>query len=242
MSTSKRRVRIIAAAVAVPVLLVGAFLVGRSLWWGLRPIPEFPALATARDDTRTGTIAYVAAFPDDGCIWVVRAAGGSPRRVGCVRGSADGLRWRADGRLEGNRFVRTAEGGPTYRWIADVAERTIRDVPGSGRTPSKDGAGEEPVGPNGETVAFSSSRGRLTVTLTRGGTSRTLVSVGAPETYTFGQTAWSPDGSYFAVHDDLDRVLLVTTGADPEVLVVGEGGWGPAVTDAEPLGPLPEAP
>lgn len=39
MSTSKRRVRIIAAAVAVPVLLVGAFLVGRSLWWGLRPIP-----------------------------------------------------------------------------------------------------------------------------------------------------------------------------------------------------------
>lgn len=242
MSATRRRGLIIGAAVALPLLLVAGFLLARSLWWSLRPTPGFPVLAEARDDTRVGTIAYVGAYPNDGCIWVARAAGGTARRVGCVRGSANDLAWRADGRLTGTRFVRSAEDGTTYRWIADLPAGTIRDVPGSRGAPSKGGASEEPVGPNGESVAFTSSRGRLTVTLKDGATIRTLVSVAAPDTYTFGQTAWSPDGSYFVVHDDLDRVLLITTTADPEVLVVGERGWGPAVSDAEPLGPLPEAP
>jgi len=242
MSARTRRGLIIGAAIAVPLLLVGGILLGRSLWWSLRPTPEFPALAAARDDTRVGTIAYVGAYPNDGCIWVARAAGGAERRVGCVRGSANDLVWGADGRLTGTRFVRSAEDGTTYGWVVDLPAGTIRDVPGSRGAPSKGRASEEPVGPNGESVAFTSSRGRLTVTLEDGATTRTLVSVAAPDTYTFGQTAWSPDGSYFVVHDDLDRVLLITTAADPEVLVVGERGWGPAVTDAEPLGPLPEAP
>jgi hypothetical protein len=44
---------------------------------------------------------------------------------------------------------------------------------------------------------------------------------------------WNQDGSWFVVKDDLDRLLLVTT-ADPSVTrLLVDGGYWPAVTDAE---------
>lgn len=233
MTGSRRRTWTIVAVVVVPILLVGGVLLGRSLWWSLQATPEFPALASAADPSRAGTVAYIRAYPNDGCIWVVRASDGVRRRVGCVEGSVGSLAWRADGRLEGTRFVRTAKGGPEYRWIADVATGTIRDVPGSQRSPSKDPVPENPAGPNGERASFRSTGGRLTVTITDGAGKRTSTSVAAPDTYTFGQTSWSPDGSYLAVHDDLDRVLLITAGAQPRILLAAKGAWGPAITSVD---------
>lgn len=235
MTGSRRRRWTIAAVVAVPILLIGGLLLGRSVWWSLRPTPDFPALASVPDATRAGTIAYIQAYPDDGCVWVARASDGERRRVGCVEGSVGNLTWRADGRLEGTRFVRTARGGPEDRWIADIPAGTIRDVPGSRQPPSKEPVPDDPAGPNGERASFRSTRGRLTVTITDAAGTRSSTSVAAPDTYTFGQTAWSPDGSYLAVHDDLDRVLLITTGAHPRILLVAKGGWGPAVTSIDVL-------
>jgi len=239
--TGSRRTRwLIGLAVAVPILAVAAGLVGRSLWWSLRPTPDFPTLAAAPDRSRVGTIAYIGPYPDDGCVWAVRAADGSARRVGCVDGSVGRLSWRADGRLEGTRFVRSARGDSEYRWVADVAGGGIEDVPGSRGAPSKGDTGSEPAGPNGERAVFRSARGRLTVTIIDRTGRRASTAVAAPDTYTFGQIAWSPDGAYLCVHDDLDRVLLITNEREPRILEVADHGWGPAVTAidalAEPTG------
>lgn len=242
MTGSRRRRWTIAAVVVVPILVIGGLLLGRSAWWSLRPTPDFPALASAPDPARTGTIAYIQAYPDDGCVWVARASDGERRRVGCVEGSVGSLAWRADGRLEGTRFVRTAQGGPEYRWIADIEEGTIHDIPGSRQPPSKEPVPENPAGPKGERASFRSTGGRLTVTITDADGARSSTSVAAPDTYTFGQTAWSPDGSYLAVHDDLDRVLLITTGARPRILLVAKGAWGPAITSLDVLVPGAIAP
>ena len=235
MARSKRRGWLIALTVVVPVVVLGGLLLGRSVWWSLRPTPDFPALTSDRDPARTGTIAYIQAYPDDGCVWVTRAATGARQRVGCVEGSIGSLSWRAGGRLEGTRFIRSAQGGAEYRWVADVASGRIADVPGSRRPPSKDPVPQNPAGPNGERASFRSTRGRLTVTITDGDGVRSSISVAAPDTYTFGQTAWSPDGSYLAVHDDLNRVLLITTGARLKILLVSEDAWGPAITGADVL-------
>ena len=68
------------------------------------------------------------------------------------------------------------------------------------------------------------------MTMTAGGETRTLLSVPAPDTYTFGQPVWSPDGEWFVVKDDLDHLLSVTTADDSTTRVLVEGGFGQAIT------------
>jgi hypothetical protein len=237
MTTSSRRRRWwIAAAVVVPLLLVGGLLLARELRREFGPVPSFPALTEQSDPGRVGTIAFIGAYPEDGCVWVAPASGVIRlRKVGCVRGSVGSLAWRDDGTLEGTRFIRSAQGGSETRWIADVRTGTITDVPGSEQPPSKIPVSDAPRGPNGEVLEFSHRGDDMVVRLRTGSGSRTLATFAAPTRYTLGQVAWSADGSYAAVHDSTDRVLLITTGADPQVLLVADRAWAPAVTDAEPL-------
>ena len=233
--TRRSRKRTVAILLPIAmVLLIGGFFLGRSLWWSVRPAPDFPSLATTPDPGRRGTVAYIKPYPHDNCVFVVAASGGPPKEVGCVEGAATDLRWLPDGRLEGSRFERGPGMTVNRRWIADVRAGTIEDVPNSESPPMKD-LPESVPGPHGEEVVATSARGRLTVTLRSDEGTRTLLSVDAPETYTLGQPAWSPDGTWFVVKDDLDRLLLVTTADPSQTSELVDGGWGQAATDADLL-------
>lgn len=210
------------------VVAVGGFLVARSLWWSLRPTPDFPSLVAKPDESLVGTVAFIRPFPEDDCVWIVVAAGGAPEEVACIDGGAGELKWLPDGRLQSTRYKGGEGTSDTGSWIIDVATGEVETVPPDEIPPR----GEPPtmvVGPDGEQVESVSKRGRLTMTMTAGGETRTLLSVPAPDTYTLGQPAWSPDGEWFVVKDDLDRLLLVTT-TDSTTRLLVESGFGQAVT------------
>jgi hypothetical protein len=46
-----------------------------------RQVPQFPSLATTPDASLHGTVAYTA---DDGCVWIVSAAGEPSKQVYCI--------------------------------------------------------------------------------------------------------------------------------------------------------------
>lgn len=231
----RRRGAIAAVLVAVAVVVVvGGFFFARSLWWSLRPTPEFPSLVTEPDESLVGTVAFIRPFPEDDCVWIVAAAGGKPEQVACIDGGAGELEWLADGRLQSTRYEGGEGTSDTGRWIIDVPTGDVEEVPADEIPPRGEPA---PVlGPDGEQVESVTSRGRLTMTMTLGDEVRTLLSVAAPDTYTFGSPAWSPYGEWFVVKDDLDRLLLVTTGDDSSTRVLVDGGYGQAVTSGQILG------
>jgi hypothetical protein len=88
-------------------------------------------------------------------------------------------------------------------------------------------------GPNGEEVTCKNGGGNLTLILTVDGRSRTRLSTGAPSTYCTHGATWNEDASWFVVKDDLDRLLLVTTADPSETRLLVDGGYWPAVTEAE---------
>ena len=226
---SGRRRVVVAVVVGVAlVVAVGGFFVARALWWSLRPTPEFSSLVAEPDESLVGTVAFIRPFPKDDCVWTVAAAGGEPEEVACIEGGAGALEWLPDGRLQSTRYKGGEGTSDTGSWIIDVATGEVEEVPADEIPPRT----EPPtvVGPDGERIETRSERGRLTMTMTAGGETRTLLSVPAPDTYTFGQPVWSPDGEWFVVKDDLDHLLSVTTADDSTTRVLVEGGFGQAIT------------
>lgn len=227
---SGRRRLIVGVLVGVAlVVAVGGFFVARALWWSLRPTPEFPSLVAEPDESLMGTVAFIRPFPEDDCVWIVAAAGGEPEEVACIDGGAGSLEWLPDGRLQATRYKGGEGTSDTGRWIIDPATGEVETVPRD-EIPPRAEPPTTVVGPDGEQVETVSERGRLTMTMTVGDDTRTLLSVAAPDTYTFGQPAWSSDGEWFVVKDDLDRLLLVTTADDSTARVQVYGGYGQAVT------------
>jgi hypothetical protein len=220
-------------AVVAAVVLVGGLFLGRGLWESMRPVPDFESLADDPDPSLVGTVAFLSADADE-CVSVIAASGGAAKQVGCVDGFEFGgaLSWLPDGRVQFTRYSRpNAEGqDEAVSAIIDVQTGSVEQVPAADVPPEP--AEQEVVpGPNGETIATSSSGGRLTLDLVTSEGTRRLLSVGAPSTYTVGQPAWSADGSYFVAKDDLDRLLLVTTRHPSTTRVLVNDAWGPAVTD-----------
>ena len=99
--------------------------------------------------------------------------------------------------------------------------------------PPRKYAPEVVAGPRGEKVTTNTDNGRLVMKMSDQAGTRTLLSVAAPDTYTFGQPTWSPDGEWFIVKDDLDRLLLVTTADPSRIRVLTSGGYAPAVSAVE---------
>jgi hypothetical protein len=225
------RTKIILVLVGL-LVVIGGLLVGRALWWSLRPTPDFPSLADDPDPELQGTVAFVRPYPDDNCIAVVAASGGAPEEVACVEGSAGGLTWLPDGRLQATRYEGGEGTGETASWIVDVETGDVEEVPVD-EIPPEPASQETTPGPGGEVVRCDSTRGALTLTMTTDGDSRTLLSTGAPDTYCMGQPVWNGDGTWFVVKDDLDRLLLVTTGEPSTTRLLVDGGWGQAVTDQD---------
>ena len=220
----------------VLAVLTGGFFFARSLWWALRPTPSFPSLVDSPDPSLGGTVAYLKPYPNDNCIYVAAASGAMSKRLTCLEDAAGGgeLAWLDGGKLEVTHYGDAEHPDDVWRKTIDVETAAVEDVPRSA-IPARQEPPASVAGPNGEIVTSTSGRGTLTVTMTIGGRTRSLLSVGAPDTYTFGAPVWGPDGSWFVVKDDLDRLLVVTTGEPSRTRVLVEGGWGQAVTAAELL-------
>lgn len=210
------------------ILIIGAFFVARSMYWGLRPTPEFASLVTDPDPSLVGTVVFLKPYPDE-CVYAVPASGGEARQIACLEGGPGGLRWLPDGRVQSTRYQGGEGTPPTASWIIDVETGAVTEVPDSEIPPQPEDAAGPAPGPNGEVVACESARGTLTLTMG----DRILLDVGAPETYCMGGPAWNGDGSWFVVKDDLDRLLLVTTAEPSQTRVLVESGWGQIVTDGE---------
>ena len=193
-------------------------------------VPTFPSLRAHPDASIVGTVAYsvvgvVNAGDKQTCVEVVAAGGGVSQRLFCVswghqKSVEPALRWLADGRLEA-----TSQDANHWRKVVTVATGAVTDEAwASPRTDVTE------VGPQGQVVESHTSAGRLRLTMSQGGVTRTLLTVAVPPTYSLSGPLWSPSGRWFTVVASASSVLLVTTGATASVRFLVDGA-GPAVTD-----------
>lgn len=136
----------------------------------LSSTPTFPSLRDQPVRSVVGTIAYSGlgvATPrgKETCVEAIPASGGTPTQLFCVAWDTHGvvepaLRWLPDGRLE-------ATSRDEHRWhkIVDVTTGAVVDAPWTQPTTSPESAG-----PQGQVVASRRFLGRLSLTVTSGGT------------------------------------------------------------------------
>lgn len=212
---------------------VGGFFGVREEWYALRSTPEFVSLAEQPDDSLVGTIAFIATRNDGRCVDVVSASGRNLKEAGCFSAPPDRVEWLDDQRLRVVSYGPLER--PQERWgrIIDVRTGAVEDL-ALVEVPSRPTELNE-VGPGGAKVTARTSSGRLVLTLTVNRKERTLLSVGAPNSYSLGGFAWSKTGSWLVAKDDLDRLLLITTTDPSATRVLTEGGYAPAVLDEDVL-------
>ncbi len=227
--------RKVLAAVAAVVVVIGGFFLARALYWALfQPTPDFPSLVTTPDRSLLGTVAFLKPG-DDRCVYLVAASGGEPQQLACGDRLAGELAWRDDGRLQSTGYPSDDSDDDPVSRIIDPATGDVEEVPTAEIPPYREWPEHAWPGPNGEEVTCKNGGGKLTLSLTVDGRSRTLLSTGAPSTYCMHRPTWNEDGSWFVVKDDLDRLLLVTTTDPSSTRLLVDGGYWPAVTGAELL-------
>ncbi len=212
-------------AILLIPFLFGVYVVGRSLWWELRPYPDFPSLIKNPDSNLTGTVAFFDSFPDN-CLHVIAASGGSSRKVKCLKGET--AAWLLDGRVQVTSYAQRNKDSDDVRLIVDVQTGKTTSVPSDSIPPWSETV--QVQGPNGEWVRTVSRRGNITLFLKDMNGERALFSVRAPTSYTLGFPSWSPTGEWFVVKDGLDRLLVVTTDETPTIRILAKNAWGEAVT------------
>jgi hypothetical protein len=239
--TTRRRWGIgLGLIVGLPVLvvaaLVGALFLGHLL--NNRSVPHFPSLVASPDASLHGTVAYVDS--DTRCIRVIAASGATSKEVLCLEpmkgGTAgkDGkvgkeigpqLKWLAGARLEVTMFWMTGKPPFDTAWqkVVDVRTGAVVQTPDADLPKAPDlTSGRATTSPTGQQVRFTSDggNGKVKITLTENGTTRTLLSAQGPGEYTYGLTSvfWSPTWTWVAAHDD--RILVVTTGPQPVTRVL----------------------
>ncbi len=212
------------ALLLLPALL-GVFVFSRSLWWELRPFPDFPSLVNNPDTNLTGTVAFFDSFPDN-CLHVIAASGGVSRKVKCLKGEM--ATWLPDGRVQVTSYADRDKSSDDTRVIVNVETGRTTPVLSASIPPWSDPRVVQ--GPNGEEVRTISRRGNIALILKDVNGERTLLSVNAPTSYTLGPPSWSPTGDWFIVKDGIDRLLTITTNATPTVRILAKNAWGQAVT------------
>jgi hypothetical protein len=233
--------------VGVPLVLVGALVLAFVLGHAVnnRPIPAFPSLAQRPDDSLHGTVAYF-----DGasrCVRVIAAAGRPGKDVLCVpafdpKSAAEHgkpmppqLEWLPAGRLvvTGVRMTRSPGFVPDWQKIVDVRAGTVHDAPASDVPVQLHKPQRPTVSPNGERIGVVSDAGtgKVGITLTQGGTTRTLLSAQGPGEYTYGlnSASWSPDWKWILADDG--RLLVVTPSEPSTTRILAQG----AETGEEPM-------
>jgi hypothetical protein len=220
----------VAIGAGTTVFLLGYVLLVGDLSFSTRTIPTFTSLQLHPDASLKGSVAFNALPISShgkklGCVDILPASGGPPRQLFCASqptamGAA--LTW-----LDGGRLQATNRGPDHWRKIVDVRSGVITEVrwmkPPA--TPAKLGSG-----PAGEKIDLTTSRGTMHLSLEIGSAKRELLSIAVPPNYSLSNSAWSPDGKWFVVQDSADRLLTVTTGANPVTRLLLDGGTEPAVT------------
>ena len=214
----------------VALVVIGAFIVFGGSSGVFNKMPTYPSLRAQPDPAISGTVAYSTlgvATPQGkkSCVEAVAAGGGTPVQLFCVnwgqkKTMAPVLRWLADGRLDA-----TSQDSDHWRKVVDVAKGSVFDV-----TWAAPGTGTSEFGPQGQVVEWYVSLGTLTLRMSTGATTRTLLSVDVPPEYSLSSPQWSASGAWFTVVDSAARILVVTTGATPSVRYLADGE-SPAVTD-----------
>ncbi len=193
-------------------------------------LPSFASLRSHPDANIVGTVAYERVGVVEGkvkrdCFDVIAAGGGPPRQLFCVAWRRTPVKeaaivWLSDGNLEV-----TSRDANKWRKVVDSVTGAVRDVAWGPPV-----ASTSAVGPQGQVVESRVFLGTLSLSLSTGSTSRTLLSVGVPVEYSFSDPAWSVTGKWFVLADSAGRLLVVTTGTAPSVRYLTDG-LVPAVTD-----------
>lgn len=221
----------------VPIVLWGAFILGHAL--NNRPIPSFPSLTASPDTSLHGTVAY---FDDASqCVRVTSAAGAPSRDALCLgkpdmssvkdkgKPMAPQLAWRNGNQLVVTGIRMTGSPGfkPEWQKVVTLPAGTVTDVPASQVPTSVTKPSRPLVSPSGARITVHSdpSVGKVSLTLTEGGTTRTLMSAQGPGEYMYGMNSagWSPDWKWVLANDG--RLLVVTTGAQPTTRILVAHPW-----------------
>ena len=236
-----RRGRVVVAvalAVAVLAAVAAALVTGDLLLHGGGgQVPRFASLAAHPDRSLHGTVAY---FDDrTGCVRVVAAAGRPSKTVLCLPGQdvakakklgkeiGPQLVWLPGGRLEVTMFRMTPPAKPGavpalhkgWQKVIDVRTGQVTAVPATAVPDRPNMATHPAVSPSGQRITWTSSDGRVTITLHDGARQRTLLSVtGPPEVYWMGAVFWAPNWKWIAADDG--RILIITTGPHPVTRVL----------------------
>lgn len=234
-NSGQRQTWVFLLVLAVSGLAVGGFFLGREVWNGLKPTPDFVLLSEQPDDALVGTVAFIATRGDGVCVDVISASGRNRKEAACFSAVPEHLEWQDDRRLRVLSFGPLER--PQDRWgrVVDVVTGEVTDVP-LAEIP-EEGPAASTNGPLGEVVTSDSSDGRLHIDLSADRKTRRLLSVSAPSTYTVGGFVWSATGAWFVAKDDLDRILLVTTADPSSTRVLIKGAYSPAVLAVDLLQP-----
>lgn len=187
-------------------------------------LPSFPRLAERSDPDIDGTVAFVRHEGyGEGCLFTVRAAGGTPRELRCDVGTWFGPVWTDEGEL----LVAASMHGWTEAEVALVIDSETGETVGRRElTPKleRERAGSTERA-DGTVVVADSDEGRAELALIEpDGTRKTLLSVTGPRHYGFPDVSWSPDDEWVLVVDTAQRLLIV----DPR-----DGRTRVLATDAE---------
>jgi hypothetical protein len=145
-------------------------------------------------------------------VHLVSLSGSPDRRVAC---NADGdytpvenVVWLDDGRLQVFKDTYTVYDLRTGTSVVISADAAV-SMPAPVITNA-----------DGQTLAATSTGGRVAVTVTDANGTRTLLDKDAGKLYELGTPQWAADGTSVLVHDSADRILLITTGATPVTRVL----------------------
>lgn len=218
-------------ALVVLVVLAALGLFGYQAFRRANSVPSFASLAEAPDPSLKGTVAWLD-WSTDVCLHVVPSGGGADRRVVClaeVNGGAiaDGIAWRADGRVEITMYGR-------WQKIVDVHTATVEDVPAAQVPAAAQDTASGTRSSDGRVLAVENDDGRVRLTMQDAAGLHVLLDANGGSQYSLGTPRWSPDEAFVLTTDSAARLLVTTLGTAPQTRVLATHlGGGFAVTASQ---------
>jgi hypothetical protein len=212
----KRRRNIGFVVLAVVVVVLGG-LIALNVRSNTR-VPSFPALADHPDPSLHGTVSYgnfdnvqVRALSGAASKQLVSGLGGNGEPY------IDEVRWLSDGRLQA-----FSHREPRWSRIYNLRTGAVETVPASDISAKAAPTKTVLVNAKGERLGYRSDTGNVSVTVTGPTGTRTVLKTTGGTLYAIGQPTWAPDGTTVLVHDNADRILLITTGPHPTTRVFAD--------------------
>ena len=213
-----KRGRIIGFVILALVLLA----VGGLIAWNVASNTRVPSLEKVLSDHPDRTLHGTVAYGNFDNLQVRSLSGSASKQlVSGLRGNGrpyiDEVRWLPDGRLQA-----FSHGKVRWSRIYDVRSGAVEKVP-TGEIPAK-ATPVKPVTVNakGERLRYTSDTGNIRVTVTGPTGTRTILKATGGTRYGIGPPTWAPDSTTVLVHDNADRILVITSGAHPTARVLAD--------------------